>query len=113
MCCELGILVVRPEEPPGNRSMKYSATISNCQQYRYRLSRCWDESLPACMFIMLNPSTADAKVDDRTIKRCMAYARAWGYGKLYVGNLFAFRATKPKNMKAASDPVGPNNHHHL
>ena len=93
--------------------MKRKAFISDCKQYRYRLSRCWDESLPSCMFIMLNPSTADHEVDDRTITKCIKYAKAWGYGKLYVGNLFAFRATKPKDMKATSDPVGPDNRHHL
>jgi hypothetical protein len=93
--------------------IKSEAIISDCGRYRYRLSRCWDESLPSCLFIMLNPSTADDKTDDRTIKRCIGFAKSWGYGKLYVGNLFAFRTSKPAQMKRAADPVGPDNQHHL
>jgi hypothetical protein len=89
------------------------ALISQCGQYRYRLSRRWNKSLPSCLFIMLNPSTADAELDDPTIRRCIAFARSWGYGKLYVGNLFAMRTSKPATMKKAADPVGPDNCHHL
>lgn len=95
------------------KNMKRSAIVSACGQYRYRLKRSWDPSLPSCMFIMLNPSTADHEIDDPTITRCIDFAQAWGCGTLYVGNLFAFRATEPKKMKAAADPVGPNNKHHL
>ena len=61
------------------------------------------------MFIGLNPSTADARVDDPTLVRCMNYARTWGYGGVAVANLFAFRAMDPARMKAAADPVGPRN----
>jgi hypothetical protein len=60
-------------------------------------------------FIMLNPSTADADVDDPTIRRCMGFARSRNFGGIVVANLFAFRATKPQDMKAAADPVGPAN----
>lgn len=61
------------------------------------------------MFIGLNPSTADATNDDPTIRRCIGYARDWGCDGLCMMNLFAFRATLPKDMKAAEDPVGPEN----
>lgn len=61
------------------------------------------------MLIGLNPSTADAKRDDPTIRRCIGFARAWGFGGVWVLNLFAFRATYPEDLKAAADPVGPNN----
>lgn len=61
------------------------------------------------MFIGLNPSTADEVNDDPTVRRCIGYARAWGYGGLIMTNVFAFRATDPNDMKAAPDPVGPNN----
>lgn len=58
---------------------------------------------------MLNPSTADATQDDATICKCVAYAKRWGYAAIGVGNLFAYRATDPKDMKAAADPIGPAN----
>lgn len=60
-------------------------------------------------FVLLNPSTADEREDDPTIRRCTGYAKAWGYGGLVLGNIFAFRATDPKLMKVARDPVGPEN----
>lgn len=80
--------------------------------YRYRLWRRWDEG-PAACFIMLNPSTADADVDDPTIRRCLSFARAWGYAALDVVNLYAYRATNPKHLRAVSDPVGPENAMHM
>lgn len=89
--------------------MKKDAIISDCGQYRYSLSRIWDESLPKVMFIMLNPSTADADKDDPTIRRCINFAKSWGYGGLYVGNLFAYRATNPKDLQKPFDPVGKEN----
>jgi len=61
------------------------------------------------MFLMLNPSTADETVDDRTIMKCQSFAHRWGYGGISVYNLFAFRATKPADMMKARDPVGPDN----
>lgn len=90
-----------------------SALLSPCGTYRYWLSRVWDESLPACAFIMLNPSTADAEKDDPTIRRCIGFAESWGYGALNVYNLFALRSTKPQVLYAHSDPVGPDNDAHL
>ena len=92
---------------------KSTAIISDCGRYRYRLSRCWDESLASCLFVMLNPSTPDDKIDDRTIRRCISFAKSWGYGRIYVGNLFAFRTSKPPEMMRADDPVGPHTRHHL
>jgi hypothetical protein len=86
-----------------------AAGISECGQYRYWLTRVWDKSKPVVAWIMLNPSTADALVDDPTIRRCMGFARAWGAGGIYVANLFAFRASNPCDLWKASDPVGPNN----
>jgi hypothetical protein len=58
---------------------------------------------------MLNPSTADAKQDDPTIRRCMGFARRWRYGGIVVVNLFAYRATHPCELLQACDPVGPDN----
>lgn len=90
-----------------------SAVISECGQYRYRLTRIWDEATQMLGFVMLNPSTADATTDDPTIRRCIGFARDWGFGGLAVANLYAFRATKPADMLAAADPVGPENDAHL
>ncbi|HQT78612.1 MAG TPA: DUF1643 domain-containing protein [Rhodopila sp.] len=93
--------------------LRRDATLSGCGKYRYRLSRHWDDGRPEVTFIMLNPSTADALVDDATIRKCMGFARRWDFGGIYVGNLFGFRATKPADMLRAPDPVGPDNRDHL
>ncbi|MGI9331693.1 MAG: DUF1643 domain-containing protein [Gammaproteobacteria bacterium] len=85
-----------------------SARFSRCRCYRYALWRCWGAG-GQVLFVMLNPSTADARDDDPTIRRCSALARDWGFGSLAVANLFAFRATRPAVLKRASDPVGPRN----
>lgn len=84
------------------------AEFSECRTWRYVLRRQWGEG-DMLGFILLNPSTADETQDDPTIRRCVGYAKAWGYAGLVLGNLFAFRATDPKDMKAASDPIGPDN----
>ena len=65
------------------------------------------------MFVGLNPSTADEVSDDPTVRRCISYAKAWGYAGLCMTNIFAFRATDPKDMKAVHDPVGMDNDMHL
>jgi len=85
------------------------AKFSECRVWRYTLWRIWDEALPYMNVIALNPSTADERNDDPTIRRCIDFARRWGYGGLYMTNIFAFRATDPKVMKKAEDPVGPEN----
>jgi hypothetical protein len=89
-----------------------SAVISACESYRYRLRRSWADG-PPCNFVMLNPSTADALEDDPTIRRCVSFARSWGCGSIDVTNLFALRATDPRNLAVAADPVGPENDDHL
>lgn len=93
--------------------MESSAQFSPCRRYRYSLWRTWHGLLPNAkgyaMFVGLNPSTADETNDDPTIRRCIAFAQSWGYEGLCVTNLFAFRATRPDDMKAADDPVGPEN----
>lgn len=91
-----------PDHPSG-------ANFSRCRRYRYTLWRRWDGERPLAMIIGLNPSTADATRDDPTIRRCIGFARDWGYGGLIVTNVFAYRATYPADLKAAPDPVGPRN----
>lgn len=89
--------------------MKKSSVISGCGQYRYSLGRVWDDSLPKVGFIMLNPSTADADQDDPTIRRCIAFAKSWGYGGIVVTNLLPFRATNPRDLLKAETPQGEDN----
>lgn len=93
--------------------MRRGALFSPCRKYRYALFRAWEPAKGFVMFVGLNPSTADETVDDPTIRRCIAFAQAWGYGGLCMANLFAFRATEPADMKKAPDPVGPENDGYL
>ncbi len=120
------------------------ATISACGNYRYRLWREWRlHPLPAkwdmwtddygapvldgagqqlgeplsCVFVMLNPSTADGDQDDPTIRRCVGFAKTWGYDRMEVVNLFAWRTTNPRDVLAMTggdrDPVGRDNRSHV
>ena len=93
--------------------MNKSAVISQDGIYRYELSRSWDTDKPYVMFIMLNPSTADGGKDDPTIRRCINFAKSWGYGGIHVGNLYAYRSTNPKDLKKVANPWGPDNDIHL
>lgn len=78
--------------------MKRTADISDCGRYRYTLTREWDQSRARVLFIMLNPSTADATVDDPTIRRCMGFACGWGFGSLEVVNLSPIRSSDPEEV---------------
>jgi hypothetical protein len=89
--------------------IKTDAILSADRKYRYVLSRIWDESKPTVMIIGLNPSTADEEKNDPTIIRCINFAKNWGYGGVYMLNLFGFRATQPKNMFNAENPIGDEN----
>lgn len=89
------------------------ATFSPCRAYRYRLWRMWSETEPAMAFCMLNPSTADESVEDPTVRRCIGFAKKWGYGGLVVVNIFALRSTDPKALYVHPDPVGPDNDGHI
>jgi hypothetical protein len=104
-----------------------TAKMSVCGRYRYLLMRSWGQcgysgmfpetlgfysekySRPMLPFVMLNPSTADAAVDDPTIRRCMGFARREGFGGIMVANLYAFRAKNPDDLWRADDPYGPEN----
>jgi hypothetical protein len=89
--------------------MKKTAVISKDKRFRYQLSRIWDDQKPLMMFIMLNPSTANAQKDDPTIRRCIGFAESWGYGGILIGNLYAYRATDPNDLKLAGYPTGSRN----
>ena len=85
------------------------AIYSDCENYRYALTRVWDAGKPRVLFVMLNPSTATEVQNDPTVERCERRARALGFGAFRVTNIFAWRATDPKVMRAQADPVGPQN----
>ena len=90
-----------------------NAIFSDCRKYRYALSRTWNGKKKTILFIGLNPSTADEKIDDPTIRRCINYAQNWGYGSLLMVNLFAYRATMPSELKNAINPIGNDNDLHI
>ena len=92
--------------------MSSGADISTCGRYRFSLFRSWGDGLP-CAFVMLNPSTADASEDDPTIRRCIGFAKSWGYGGIEVVNLYAYRATNPKDLWKTASPIGPGNDDHI
>ncbi|MBF9048614.1 DUF1643 domain-containing protein [Roseobacter sp. HKCCD9010] len=85
------------------------AVYSDCERYRYSLTRVWDPHGTKALFIMLNPSTATEVQNDPTVERCERRARTLGFGAFRVLNIFAWRDTDPKAMRAAADPVGPDN----
>jgi len=92
--------------------METGAQFSESRVFRYALWRTWEEQKGHVMFIGLNPSTADEQHDDATVRRCIAFAREWGYGGLHMLNLFAYRSTDPKVLMDPNlgyDPVGPKN----
>ena len=84
------------------------ARFSKCHRFRYVLTREFGSD-STCLFVMLNPSTADADRDDPTIRRCIGFAKREGFGRLEVVNLYAFRSTSPSTLFAAPDPIGPGN----
>jgi hypothetical protein len=89
--------------------MTKDALISECGKYRYWLMRTWDVDRGCLDCVLLNPSTADATKDDATIRRLIGFAARRGHGSVRVYNLFAYRATNPKELRLVSDPVGPDN----
>lgn len=86
-----------------------TAVYSDCEKYRYSLTRVWDPAGRKALFVMLNPSTATEVQNDPTVERCERRARALGFGAFQVTNIFAWRDTDPRKMRAAADPVGPEN----
>lgn len=95
--------------------MERTALFSPCGRYRYRLGRRWGDGRGGAtvLWIMLNPSTADEQRDDPTIRRCIGFSRAWGFGAAEMVNLFALRSTDPGVLRVVADPVGPANGAHI
>ncbi len=92
--------------------MQRTALFSHDGRFRYRLGRRWGDGAALC-FVLLNPSTADETRDDATIRRCIAFAKAHGYGGLEVANLYAYVATDPADLRRAGHPVGRDNDAHI
>ncbi len=90
-----------------------SAIISQCGNYRYRLERTISDSNKVVAGIMINPSTADETIDDHTIRKWIGIAKRNDWGKIIIGNKFAYRSTNVKNLKLVNDPIGPDNDSHL
>ncbi len=86
----------------------YHAVFSSCRRYRYEWMHRWSDG-PYCLFIGLNPSTADEQRMDPTIRRCIGYAWRWGFGAVHIANLFAWRETDPDILKLQPHPVGAGN----
>lgn len=103
-CSAPGSRLVAP--PPGIRC---NAVFSADRRFRYALWRTWDIARPAVMFVGLNPSQANEVNDDPTLRRCVGFAKAWGYGGVALTNLFGFVATDPAHMLATPDPIGEDN----
>jgi hypothetical protein len=87
----------------------HGAKYSACRRYRYTLWRGWDGGLPAVAFVGLNPSTATGDEDDPTLRKSITLARAWGFGRLVMLNVFAWRSTDPLRLLRVEDPVGRDN----
>ena len=85
------------------------ALFSDCERYRYLLTRVWAPEGKKALFVMLNPSTADEMKNVPTVERCERRARVMAFGAFRVCNIFAYRATDPRNMRAQQDPIGPGN----
>lgn len=93
------------------RKRSSGAIFSTNRKYRFRLWRIWDFNKPVVMFIGLNPSKANETDTDNTVTRVIEFAKAWGYGGVYMMNLFAFVSTKPEKLKTCHDPVKDNDKH--
>jgi hypothetical protein len=93
--------------------LQSGALFSDCRTWRYKLWRIWDATLPYLQFICLNPSVADAYRNDRTLVRCINYAKSFSFGGVFMTNAFAFVTPDPEEMKRAADPIGPENDYWL
>jgi hypothetical protein len=90
-------------------SYERGAVLSPCRRYRYHLWRAFGNVSHRCVFVGLNPSTADENLDDPTIRKCVGFAKRWGFGAIDMLNLFAWRSTDPNGLLEAEDPIGPDN----
>ncbi len=102
--------VVKGERTTWPNGDTREAFFSECGRYRYLLRHSWEEGGDLVVFIGLNPSTATHRTDDPTLRRCLGFARIFGYGGFAITNLFAFRATEPQDLLSVLEIKGPENH---
>jgi len=100
------------ERKVSDMELQKNAIFSPCRKYRYVLWRQWDKGV-SVVFIGLNPSTADETKDDPTIRRCIGYAKEWGYSGVFMLNIFAYRSTNPKDLRLVEEPIGSENDNYL
>lgn len=93
--------------------IRKSAILSNDRAYRYTLERIWTTRKPYCLFVCLNPSSANENYDDPTVRRCLSFSESFGCGGLIIVNLFAYRCVSPLNLFSAYDPVGSENDYYI
>lgn len=98
---------------PWDEQYDVKAVIDDTEQYRYQFTCKWGKGKQLVTFVMLNPSQGNQSQDDRTLQRCISYAKKWGYDGLNVVNLFAYISMEPKNLRHQIDPVGPDNNRHV
>ena len=91
----------------------HKTIFSPDRRYRYWLEARLSDAAGVCLFVMLNPSTADEDQSDPTVTRAKGFARSWGFGTLWVCNIFALRSTDPKALRETENPIGEENDHHI
>jgi hypothetical protein len=87
--------------------------VSQCRTYRYRLVHVWDSHMPRLGVVGHSWSATNEWRSDATVRRCIGFARAWGYGGIDIGNLFGLQAADPRKLASVADPIGPDNDAHL
>lgn len=105
-----------PKHDPGGKlrpawpaDSTVSAVFSECQRYRYQLREVWDTGKPIVLWLLMNPSVACTEYSDPTLRKTGKFARFWGYGGQFVGNVYAYRATHKDRLLEVVDPIGPKN----
>lgn len=96
-----------------NESFQVNAVMDETGHYRYQFSCQWGTQGRFITFIMLNPSVGNQQQPDPTLRKCINYAKNWGYDGIKVANLFAYVSTDPQRLTSVVDPVGPDNDRHL
>ena len=107
--CELD----EPMKADSTNLIRSDAVFSDCGRYRYWLERIWDLQRPILPWVLLNGSTAGTVRNDPTVKRVIGFTRRWNFGGLWLVNAFAGVATKPVDLFAMDDKVGPLNRHYV
>jgi hypothetical protein len=105
--------VIRRDEQALFPDAASTAVLSDCGRYRYQLARVVGSSPRTIAFFGVNPSTADASIDDATVRKWRGFAQRLGFGRFVVGNVFAWRATDVKELGDVADPIGPENDQHI